>query len=173
MDKRGPVLLAGTLLAALFLASPRCGDLIDAAGPFSVYPIGTVEKAGGRTTLVIDKKYRPGLLGLEGFSHVHVLYWLDRNDSPEKRSILQVHPRGDKRNPLCGVFATRSPVRPNLIAMSLCRIVAIEENVIEIDRIDAFDGTPVIDIKPYIHGTDAAEARHPGWITHEPDPHHR
>ena len=101
----------------------------------------------GRTTIVVDKQYQPGLLGLEKFSHVWVLYWFDRNDTPEKRSILQVHPRGDKKNPLRGVFATHSPVRPNLIAMSRCKIISVEENVVEIDEIDAFPDTPVLDLK--------------------------
>jgi tRNA-Thr(GGU) m(6)t(6)A37 methyltransferase TsaA len=114
---------------------------------YTVYPIGWVRKAEGRTTIVVDKKYEPGLLGLEKFSEVWVLYWFDRNDTPEKRSILQVHPRGDKSNPKRGVFATHSPVRPNLIAMSRCKIVSVKENVIEIEGIDAFPDTPVLDLK--------------------------
>ena len=67
---------------------------------------------------------------------------------------MQVHPRGNPHNPLTGVFATRSPRRPNLVALSLCRVVAIKENIIEIGGIDAFDQTPVIDIKPYAPGSD-------------------
>ena len=114
---------------------------------FTVYPIGWVRKAEGRTTIVVDKKYQPALMGLEKFSHVWVLYWFDRNDTPEKRAILQVHPRGDKNNPIRGVFATHSPVRPNLIAMSQCKIISVKENVIEIEQIDAFPDTPVLDLK--------------------------
>jgi tRNA-Thr(GGU) m(6)t(6)A37 methyltransferase TsaA len=117
------------------------------AKPFTVYPIGWVRKTDGHTTIVVDKKYQPALLGLEEFSHVWVLYWFDRNDTPEKRSILQVHPRGDKKNPLRGVFATHSPVRPNLIAMSRCKIISVKENVIEIEEIDALPDTPVLDLK--------------------------
>ncbi|MHC4463765.1 MAG: TrmO family methyltransferase domain-containing protein [Planctomycetota bacterium] len=79
--------------------------------------------------------------------YVHVVYWFDRNDTPEKRAILQVHPRGDKNNPLTGVFATHSPFRPNLIAISKCDIISIKENMIEIKDIDAFDGSPVLDLK--------------------------
>jgi tRNA-Thr(GGU) m(6)t(6)A37 methyltransferase TsaA len=114
---------------------------------FTVYPIGWVRKTDERTTIVVDKKYEAGLLGLENFSEVWVLYWFDRNDTPEKRSILQVHPRGNKDNPLRGVFATHSPVRPNLIAMSRCKIVSVKDNVIEIENIDAFPDTPVLDLK--------------------------
>ncbi|PVV25773.1 MAG: hypothetical protein B6D74_02610 [gamma proteobacterium symbiont of Ctena orbiculata] len=62
--------------------------------------------------------------------------------------MLQVHPRGNPDNPLRGVFATRAPVRPNLIALSRCRILSIVGNRIEIDDIDAFPDTPVLDIKP-------------------------
>ena len=64
-----------------------------------------------------------------------------------KRSILQVYPRADKNNPLTGVFATHSPVRPNLIAISKCKIISVKENVIEVDDIDAFSDSPVIDLK--------------------------
>ena len=163
----GLVVLGGAGLAVWFLTAVRSHHQVAAGSHLGVYPIGTVEKAVGQTAIVLGRKYQPGLLGLDGFSHIHVLYWFDRNDTPEKRSTLQVRPRGDKRNPLCGVFATRSPVRPNRIAMSLCRVVASRENAVEIDRIDAFDGTPVLDIKPYIHKMDAAEARHPEWLTDE------
>jgi tRNA-Thr(GGU) m(6)t(6)A37 methyltransferase TsaA len=114
---------------------------------FQVYPIGKVVKENDKTMIVIDKKYQPGLLGLEKHSHVHVVYWFDKNDTPEKRAILQVHPRGNKQLPLTGVFATHSPFRPNLIAITKCNIISIHENVIEIEDIDAFDGSPVLDLK--------------------------
>jgi tRNA-Thr(GGU) m(6)t(6)A37 methyltransferase TsaA len=114
---------------------------------FKVYPIGKIEKKDGRTFIVLDKEYEAGLKGLEKHSDVHVVYWFDRNDTPEKRVILQVHPRGDKNNPRTGVFATHSPFRPNLIAISKCDIISIKENVIEIKDIDAFDGSPVLDLK--------------------------
>lgn len=114
---------------------------------FSLYPIGTVEREDGHCYIVLDKKYEAGLKGLEKHSYVHVVYWFDKNDTPKGRSVLQVHPRGDKSNPVTGVFATHSPFRPNLIAISKCDIISIKENVIEIKEIDAFDGTPVIDLK--------------------------
>ena len=114
---------------------------------FKAYPIGKVEKKDRRTFIVLYKEYEAGLKGLENHSYVHVVYWFDRNDTPEKRAILQVHPRKDKNNPLTGVFATHSPFRPNLIAISRCDIISIKENVIEIKDIDAFDGSPVLDLK--------------------------
>ena len=142
------------LFLALFVLgiwSARAGRAVDdereATKKFTVYPIGWVRKAEGRTTIVVDKKYQAGLLGLEKFPEVWVLYWFHRNDTPEKRSILQVHPRGNKDVPKRGVFATHSPVRPNLIAMSRCKIISVKDNVIEIDDIDAFPDTPVLDLK--------------------------
>ncbi|NLZ02725.1 MAG: SAM-dependent methyltransferase [Pirellulaceae bacterium] len=114
---------------------------------FKVYPIGYVRKVDNRTTIVLDKKYEPGLLRMEKQAEIWVLWWFDRNDTPEKRSILQVHPQGNPDNPLTGVFATHSPVRPNLIAMTRCKIISVKDNVIEIEGIDAFPGTPVLDIK--------------------------
>jgi tRNA-Thr(GGU) m(6)t(6)A37 methyltransferase TsaA len=125
----------------------RSKQQVSEADYFKACPIGKVEKKDGRTFIVLDKKYQAGLKGLEKHSYVHVIYWFDRNDTPEKRAVLQVHPRGDKNNPLTGVFATHSPFRPNLIAISRCDIVSIKDNVIEIKDIDAFDGSPVLDMK--------------------------
>ncbi|MCU7943511.1 MAG: tRNA (N6-threonylcarbamoyladenosine(37)-N6)-methyltransferase TrmO [Candidatus Thiodiazotropha sp. (ex Cardiolucina cf. quadrata)] len=115
---------------------------------YEVWPIGWVRKHGDKTVIEVDEAYIPALLGLDKLNAVWVLYWFDRNDTPRQRKILQVHPRGDPDNPLRGVFATRAPVRPNLIALSRCRILSIQGNRIEIDGIDAFPGTPVLDIKP-------------------------
>jgi tRNA-Thr(GGU) m(6)t(6)A37 methyltransferase TsaA len=131
---------------------------------FVLKPIGKVHKASGMTTLVLNKDVAPALQGLDGFSHVWVLWWFDRSDTPEKRSVLQVHPRGNRENPLTGVFACRSPARPNLIALSLCRVLSVTNNVVEIDKIDAFSDTPVLDLKPYIPGYDSTEASVPDWL---------
>jgi tRNA-Thr(GGU) m(6)t(6)A37 methyltransferase TsaA len=115
---------------------------------FSMYPIGWVRKADGRTYIEIDERYRPALLGVDQLDSIWVLYWFDRNDTPERRAILQVHPRRNPDKPIRGVFATRAPVRPNLIALSRCRVLSLRDNIIEIDGIDAFADTPVLDIKP-------------------------
>ncbi|UCG47428.1 MAG: SAM-dependent methyltransferase [Phycisphaerales bacterium] len=114
---------------------------------YTVEPIGRVTRKNDRTFIEIDEKYKAGLKGLERHSYVTVVYWFDRNDTPQKRSILEVHPRADVNNPLTGVFATHSPFRPNLIAISRCDIVSVKDNVIEIESIDAFDGSPVLDLK--------------------------
>ena len=119
----------------------------EAVKQFTVYPIGYVREVEGRTLIVVDKKYQSALLGVDKLSEIWVLWWFDRNDTPRKRSILQVHPRGNPDNPIRGVFATHSPVRPNLIAMTRCKVVSVRENAIEIESIDAFPDTPVLDIK--------------------------
>jgi tRNA (adenine37-N6)-methyltransferase len=132
---------------------------------FVVRPIGHVEKKDGRSLIVLEKKYEAGLLGLDGWSHVHVFWWFDKNDTPQKRSMLQVHPRGDQKNPLTGVFACRSPFRPNLIGLTLCEVISVKENVVEVKDIDAFDGTPVLDLKPFTPGVDSAtEIKVPDWV---------
>ncbi len=132
---------------------------------YFVYPIGIVLKSDGPTVLEIFPAYQEALLGLDGFSHVIVFYWFDRSDTPEKRAILKVHPRRDKRKPLRGVFATRSPVRPNLIGFSVCKIESVEAGRLIVDKIDAFDETPVIDLKPYIPRSDCVpDASVPGWV---------
>ena len=128
---------------------------------FHMSPVGQVVKQGDKTRVVVDPAYRDGLLRLDDYSHAWVLFWFDRNDTPEQRGILRVHPRRDPRNPLSGVFATRAPVRPNLIGMTLCRIISLHDGVIEIDAIDAYDGTPVLDIKPYIPRESVPDARVP------------
>ena len=132
---------------------------------YQIFPVGFVRKKGQTANIEIQKKFKAALLGLDQFSHIYVLYWFHENDTPQRRSILQVHPRNDKRNPLTGVFATHSPARPNLVALTTCRVVAIRENMIEIDRIDAIDGTPVIDIKSYNSKNEAIPPfRVPEWV---------
>lgn len=158
------MLAAGTLLSQGAVAEDPNSETSATAKVFSVYPIGYVQKKDGRTFLVLEPKYQAGLLGLADWSHVHVIWWFDRNDTPQRRAILQVHPRGDKNNPLTGVFACRAPVRPNLIGLTLCKIVAVKDNVVEVEDIDAFDGTPIIDLKPFSPGTDCArDVRVPAW----------
>ncbi len=157
------------VLLAFGLWPARTAEAADgessATGQFNVSPIGWVRKADGRTTIELDKQYQPGLLGLDGWSHVYVFWWFDKNDNPRRRATLQVHPRGNRQNPLTGVFATRSPARPNLIALTLCKIVSVKDNVVEVEKIDAFADTPVLDLKPYIPGYDTTDkASVPDWL---------
>jgi tRNA-Thr(GGU) m(6)t(6)A37 methyltransferase TsaA len=132
---------------------------------FELIPVGKIRKRGESTQLVIDDRYGDALLGVEGFSHLIVLSWFHKSDFPEGRNTLRVYPRGDRSNPLSGVFATRSPKRPNLIALHVCKIASVKDRIIHVDEIDAFDETPIIDIKPYIPRLDAfPEAAVPPWV---------
>lgn len=132
---------------------------------YLIYPIGKVEKIGEKTVLRIYGEYLEGLMGIEEFSHLIVYFWFDRNDTPEGRRVLKVHPRKDPGIPLHGVFSTRSPLRPNLIGMSVCRVISMRKDTIEVNRTDAHNDTPIIDIKPYIPESDAVfDAVVPDWI---------
>ena len=132
---------------------------------FQVFPVGVVRKRQAACWIEIFAPYADALLGLAGFSHIQVLFWFHKNDTAQRRKTLRVHPRKDKNNPLSGVFATHSPLRPNPIGLTLCKIKSIEDLKIKIEDIDAFDETPVIDIKCYIPSSVAESTiRLPDWV---------
>lgn len=95
------------------------------------------------TRIVIDPQYADGLLGVEAGSDLIVLFFIDR----ARDDVLQVHPRGDLSRPLRGVFATRSPSRPNRIGVTTVRVLAVTGTVLDVVGLDALDGTPVLDLK--------------------------
>jgi len=99
----------------------------------------------------VDAAYSSALLGVNEGDEVIVLTWLDRAD----RAVLQVHPRGDPRNPIAGVFATRSPDRPNPIGLH--RVIVREAAGLEllVGPIEAVDGTPVVDMKAVLNSDEA------------------
>ncbi len=107
----------------------------------------------------VDAAFRPGLKGLEGHSHIIVLYWLN-----SARRDLIVQAPSHAPGPM-GAFALRSPVRPNPIGLSVAAIVSldIQTGVIGIDAIDCVDKTPLLDIKPYLPSIDAVADADPGW----------
>ena len=130
-----------------------------------INPVGIIRKTDTIVDIEVFADYTAALLGLDGFSHIMVLYWFDQNDTADKRRVLQVHPRKDPHNPLSGVFATHSPQRPNLIGLTVCKIISIHGGSIELEDIDALDGTPVIDLKCYIPGSVAEkDVRLPDWV---------
>jgi len=132
---------------------------------YYIFPVGVIKKENENVRIEVYKEYRDALLGLDGFSHITVCYWFHENDTPEKRNTMQVHPRKNKQNPLRGVFATHSPLRPNLIALSICKILSIKDTTIFIEKIDALDGTPVIDIKCFIPSSElGSDIRLPEWV---------
>ena len=117
------------------------------------------------STIVVDSSLSEALDGLDDFSHIIVIWWMhrivDRGEPP-----LKIHPRGRLELPLVGLFATRTPHRPNPIGKATVRLLERRGNVLKVEGLDAIDGTPIIDIKPYIPGHDAAtNAKVPPWVT--------
>jgi tRNA-Thr(GGU) m(6)t(6)A37 methyltransferase TsaA len=116
-----------------------------------------------RSRLVLRPDLAPALDGLDGFSHLIVVCWLDRV-TEEQRRLLSVHPAGDPSLPARGVLALRTHHRPNPIAVSVVSLEGIDGTVLRVRGLDAADRTPVLDIKPYIaHYDSIPDARLPGW----------
>ncbi len=116
--------------------------------------------------LEIEEKYWEATRQLDKFSHIIVLWWITGRDNPRDRSNLSDYPPQSEAE-LSGVFASRSPARPTPIGLSIVAITHIDENMhrIYIDQIDAFDGTPIVDIKPYIPSSDKVDdARVAPWF---------
>jgi len=103
-------------------------------------------------------EYRDGLKDLDGFSHITLLYHLHRSDgySLHVKPYLDDTPRG--------LFATRAPRRPNPIGISIVKLLGIKDNVMRVEGIDALDGTPLLDIKPFVHEFDNPEKLRMGWL---------
>ena len=102
--------------------------------------------------IVVDNSLTEALDNLEEFSHIIVIYWIHRSRRPAPK---KVRPMGNPEHALMGVFATRSPDRPNPIGISTVELLGRRENVPVVKNIDVLDGTPLIDIKPYIPEFDA------------------
>lgn len=138
---------------------------------YQVYPIGKIQNNEEGSCIIIEPAYIPALQALEGFSHLNVLWWFSDFDSEEFRTTLQA-PQPYKNAPeTMGIFATRSPIRPNPIALSTSGIISIdyENGVIRIDYTDANDGTPVLDLKPYTPSMDRVETPGvPSWCSQWP-----
>ena len=138
---------------------------------FFIRPIGTVRREEEGLFIDLFEPYRPGLRHLGEFSHVIVLWWAALNDTPEARSHLIANPPYEPRLPT-GVFACRSPRRPNPLLLTTCRLVAVDvdRGRVQVQNIDALDGTPVIDLKAYFPVADRVkDARLPDWLTGWPE----
>ena len=162
------------MLAGLGLGLPGATawaqeQILPGAARFMLEQIGRVERRSGKVFIVVAPALLEGLAGIEDFSHLWVIYWFHGNDTPEKRRTLKVHPRGNPVNPLTGVFATRSPLRPNLLGLQACRLVQRQENRLEVTGLDAWDGSPVLDLKPYVPQIDSwPQAAIPSWAQGPP-----
>ncbi len=136
---------------------------------FEISAIGQVESdlSQGIFRLQIDKAFRPALQGLNSCTHAIIFWWADQHDNPEDRANNLVVDLPYSPGLQSGVFANRSQARPNPIAITTSYLVNVDEEngVIDLAYIDAFDGTPVIDIKPYLPMSDLVlSAEYPNWL---------
>jgi tRNA-Thr(GGU) m(6)t(6)A37 methyltransferase TsaA len=136
-----------------------------------VRPIGKINNNEEGMSIQVDPQYIPALQALDGFSHLNVIWWFSDSDNNESRSILEALKPYKKAPAVMGIFATRSPVRPNPIALTAVQIINIDHSngIIQIAYIDANDGTPILDIKPYTPSLDRVESPGvPKWCSHWP-----
>jgi len=120
-------------------------------------PIQPTGAAGVQGRIEIDPEYTDGLQDLDGFSHVVLVYHFHRAKKPK----MVVTPFLDTETR--GLFATRAPTRPNPIGLSVVRLLGIEDNVLRIENVDILDGTPLLDIKPYIPDIEPTAVERLGW----------
>ncbi len=127
--------------------------------------IGVVEGAEEQEARIrIFQEYCAGLKGIEGYSHLIILYWFHLKDSEEERQTLLVFPRRHEVNVEKGVFACRSPSRPNPIALCVVQLLKAENCVLTVKGLDALEGSPIVDIKPYLPRADSIpNAEAPPW----------
>lgn len=118
-------------------------------------PIGTVRK--GR--IILDRKWAKGLTGIDGFSHVVGLFWMDRAHKPD----MLIHPKSRMKFPDIGFLATRTAHRPNPIGLTVLKLLKRKGNVLFVKGLDIWDGTPVLDIKPYTK-REIQGYRLPSWV---------
>lgn len=137
-----------------------------------IKPIGSVKRASFDedvkdkslvSKIILKKDLTKALDKVEEFSHVFVIFWLNRIMNI-KKTVSKVHPRGRADLPLVGIFATRTPIRPNPIGLTLVELVKRERNILWVKGLDALDGTPVLDIKPYDNWDAALNFRVPKWV---------
>jgi len=121
-------------------------------------PIQPIGAKGIQGTINIEPEYVDGIKDLEGFSHVFLIYHFHLSQGYS----LQIEPFMD--DDLHGVFATRAPKRPNPIGISVVRLARVEEGLLHIEDVDMVDGTPLLDIKPYVPEFDALKAERIGWL---------
>jgi len=116
--------------------------------------------------IVVNSSLTEALDNLDEFSHIIVLYWM--HQAATGQLPTKVHPMGNQKLPTVGLFASRSPNRPNPVGKATVRLLKRQGNLLKVEGLDAVDGTPVIDIKPYIPGYDSAtDATVPSWITNK------
>ncbi len=136
-----------------------------------VVSIGEIQSAQNGFIIKLKKEYKKGLTGLEGYSHINVVWWADQLDDPEIREAVTTEKPYKNGPDILGIFATRSPARPNPIAVTSIYIIKIDHDkgVVYTPYIDAEPGTPVLDIKPYAPSADIVKnISVPEWCSHWP-----
>jgi tRNA (adenine37-N6)-methyltransferase len=113
--------------------------------------------------LIVRPDFADALEGLKEFSHLIVLFWFHLSPAGEN-AAHKTHPQMRQDLPLVGVFATRSPVRPNPLGMAVVKLQGHIKNVLIVTGLDALDGTPILDIKPYLPGDSVAKIKVPDWV---------
>ena len=121
-----------------------------------------IRKKSNVSKIIIRQDLTEALDGIEDFSHLFVIFWMHKTPK-EERTTMKVHPRGRIDMPLLGVFATRTSCRPNPIGVTLVELLGVEDNVVTVRGLDAFDGTPVLDIKPFDNRDMAEDVMVPEW----------
>ncbi len=121
-----------------------------------------LKKRQYNSEIIIFSKFEHGLKGIEEFSHLNVVFWMNRIHERERKD-LKARPRGRSDMPLVGVFATRSPHRPNPIGLTLVELVKRKRNILTVKGLDAINGTPILDLKPYDSWDSAEKIRVPNW----------
>lgn len=175
----------GGLLACglgLLLMATGCGGPRTSGMEISMQPIGVVRSPyvnnaphqpdpadPGEFRLVIDQEHAAGLHRLEDFRYLYVLFYMHK---VEGEASMTIHPPWAPEGLEVGLFASRAPNRPNPIGLSIVAIERIDGNIIHTSGLDAFDGTPILDIKPYIAGLDVREDANLGWVEGLPNADH-
>lgn len=138
---------------------------------YRLFPIGYIRRSEKCVHLEILEPFRLALKQLDHFSHVIVLWWADKHDNNRSRSVMQTKPPYAKEK-LTGIFATRAEYRLNPIAITTCKMLKVDEKngVIQVADIDAYDGTPIVDLKAYFPVCDRVkEAKIPEWLSNWPE----
>lgn len=131
--------------------------------------IGVVKSAGEPSKIEIFPEFCQGLEGLSDFSHAIVLYWFHLRDNNKERGTIQVVPRRHPGAPRVGVYASRSPSRPNPVGLCVVELDEIKSCILTVNGLDALEGSPIVDIKPYLPRAEAIpEAQAPEWTAHGP-----
>lgn len=140
---------------------------------FEIRSIGTAVAEKGVFGIQVSEQHRKALVELEGWSHVQIIWWGHLLDKPEYREGFLTCPKPYSRGPEeVGVFATRSPARPNPLSLTTAQVISVNigSGLIVVNYLDAEDGTPIIDIKPYVPAIDKVNrAGYPAWADEWPE----